>query len=170
MGNEFFTELLGSKHNKSSFTCGKYLLDNYLQKQAGQDLKRKLAVCYVLNEHSIDRIKGYYTLSNSSIHADWIPSELRKKLPPSYNAIPTTLIGRLAIDSDFQGKGLGKLLLVDALKRCFELSVLLGSFAVIVDPIDLEAELFYKKYGFIKLPDSGKMFLPMRTIEQLFEQ
>jgi len=58
--------------------------------------------------------------------------------------------------------------LVDALKRCFELSVLLGSFAVIVDPLDLEAELFYKKYGFIKLPDSGKMFLPMRTIEQLF--
>ncbi len=168
MGIEFLTELLDSKHNKSSFTSGKYLLDNYLQKQVSQDVKRKLAVCFVIAEESSNRVKGYYTLSNSTIPAQWIPLDIRKKLPSAYNAIPTTLIGRLAIDSDFQGKGLGKLLLVDALRRCYELSFQLGSFAVIVNPLGLEAIRFYQKYGFIELPDSGKMFLSMRTISPLF--
>jgi hypothetical protein len=60
-------------------------------------------------------------------------------------------------------------LLIDALKRSYEISKTIGSFAVVVDPIDQDAEDFYVKYGFIKLPDSGKMFLPMKTINQLFE-
>jgi len=55
------------------------------------------------------------------------------------------------------------------LKRSYEISKTIGSFAVIVDPIDQDAENFYEKYGFIKLPDSGKMFLPMKTISQLFK-
>ena len=79
------------------------------------------------------------------------------------------MLGRLAIDKNFQGKGIGKILLIDALKRCFGASDSIGAFAVIVDPLDKEAERFYKKYGFIKLPDSGKMFLPMKTIRELFE-
>jgi len=78
-------------------------------------------------------------------------------------------LGRLAIDKDFQGKGIGRILLIDALKRCFDTSVSIGAFAVIVDPLDNEAEMFYEKYGFVKLPDSGKMFLPMKTIKELFE-
>jgi hypothetical protein len=55
------------------------------------------------------------------------------------------------------------------LKRCHDTSKSVGTFAVVVDPLDKEAEKFYKKYGFISLPDSGKMFLPMKTIEELFE-
>ena len=61
------------------------------------------------------------------------------------------------------------MILIDAINRSFELSKTIGSFAVVVDPIDKDAERFYDKYGFIKLPDSGKMFLPMRTIRQLFQ-
>ena len=60
-------------------------------------------------------------------------------------------------------------LLVDALKRSYEISKSIGSFAVIVDPLDENAVQFYKKYGFILLPDSGKMFLPMQTIKAAFE-
>jgi len=74
----------------------------------------------------------------------------------------------LAVDKIYQGQGIGKILLVDALKRSYELSKQIGSFAVIVDPLDKDAELFYLKYGFIKLPDSGKMFLTMKIIDQLF--
>jgi GNAT superfamily N-acetyltransferase len=163
------SEPLNSKHKKSDFSCGKEMLDNYLHKQANQDIKRKLSVCFVIKEVETDLIKGYYTLSNNSIPLELVPNEIRKKLPRSYEAIPTTLLGRLAIDNKFQGQGIGKLMLVDALKRSYELSKTIGSFAVVVDPIDKDAERFYDKYGFIKLPDSGKMFLPMKTIGQLFE-
>lgn len=163
------SEPLNSRHRKSDFSCGKELLDTYLHKQANQDIKRKLAACFVVADPETNLIKGYYTLSNNSIPLEIVPGEIRKKLPGSYEAIPTTLLGRLAIDHTFQGQGIGKLILVDALKRSYELSKTIGSFAVVVDPIDQEAENFYQKYGFIKLPDSGKMFLPMKTIGQLFE-
>jgi GNAT superfamily N-acetyltransferase len=145
------------------------LLDNYIRQQAKQDVKRKLSACFVLVDNDTKRISGYYTLSSNSIASDLIPDSFRKNLPNSYSSLPTILIGRLAIDTEFQGKGIGRLLLIDSLKRCFDASDSIGAFAVIVDPLDSEAERFYDKYGFIKLPDSGKMFLPMKTISQLFE-
>lgn len=163
------TENLNSAHRKKEFSCGKDMLDNYLHKQANQDIKRKLSACFVLNDKETDLLKGYYTLANNSISQELIPSQFQKKLPNSYKSIPTTLLGRLAIDNRFQKQGIGKLLLIDALKRSYEISKSIGSFAVIVDPIDKNAESFYNKYGFIKLPDSGKMFLPMNTIKELFE-
>jgi GNAT superfamily N-acetyltransferase len=163
------SEPLNSTHKKSDFSCGKEMLDVYIHKQANQDIKRKLSTCFVINEKETNLIKGYYTLSNNSIPLELVPNQIRKKLPRSYQSIPTTLLGRLAIDDKFQGQGIGKLILVDALKRSCEISKTIGSFAVIVDPIDQDAENFYEKYGFIKLPDSGKMFLPMKTIGQLFK-
>lgn len=163
------SEPLNSTHKKSDFSCGKEMLDTYIQKQANQDIKRKLSACFVINETETNLIKGYYTLSNNSIPSEFIPDQIRKKLPRAYESIPTTLLGRLAIDNRFQGQGIGKLILIDALKRSYEISKTIGSFAVVVDPIDQDAENFYNKYGFIKLPDSGKMFLPMKTISQLFE-
>ncbi len=163
------SEPLNSAHKKSEFSCGKEMLDNYIHKQAKQDVKRKLSACFVINDKSTNLIKGYYTLSNNSISQEFIPAEIQKKLPKSYETIPTTLLGRLAIDLRFQGQGVGKLLLMDALRRSYNISKTIGSFAVVVDPMDQNAENFYHKYGFIKLPDSGKMFLPMKTIKQLFE-
>lgn len=161
-------ELLGKKYLREGFDCGKELLNNYLKTQAGQDIKRKLSACFVLSENGTD-IQGYYTLSNNSIPLNSFPEQIQKKLPKSYKAIPTTLLGRLAIDKKFQGQGIGKILLIDALKRSYELSREIGSFAVVVDPIDKEAEAFYKKYDFIKLPDSGKMFIAIKTLEELFK-
>ena len=165
-----FTEFLHSSHNRRDFNCGKTSLDHYLQYQANQDIKRKLSACFVLIEMETKMIKGYYTLSNNSIPLDIVPERIKKKLPKSYLSIPTTLLGRLAVDKRFQGKGTGKLLLFDALRRSYEIADFIGSFAVIVDPMDKEAEDFYTRYGFIKLPESGKMFLPMNTIKQLFEE
>ncbi len=163
------TENLNSGHRKNEFSCGKEMLDNYLYRQAKQDIKRKLSACFVINDQETNLLKGYYTLANNSIPQETIPKQVQKKLPKSYSSIPTTLLGRLAIDNRFQGKGIGKLLLIDALKRSYEISKSIGSFAVVVDPLDEDAENFYGKYGFIKLPDSGKMFLPMNTIKELFE-
>jgi len=166
---EQLTEILNPKHRKKEFSCGKDILDKYLHQQANQDIKRKLSVCFVLTDSKTETVKGYYTLSNNSIPQDIIPTKLRKKLSKSYSLIPVTLLGRLATDKKIQKKGIGKILLIDALKRCCETSKSIGSFAVIVDPLDNDAESFYGKYGFIKLPDSGKMFLTMMTIKSLFE-
>jgi GNAT superfamily N-acetyltransferase len=158
-----------SKHDRPNFSCGKISLDNYFQKQASQDIKRKLSACFVLVDKNTDEISGYYTLSSNSIPNSQIPESFKRRLPPSYMFIPTILLGRLAISSKYQGKGFGRILLVDALKRSFDTSDSIGAFAVVVDPLDDEAERFYDKYGFIKLPDSGKMFLPLKTVKTLFE-
>lgn len=163
------TESLNPSHRKSEFICGKEMLDNYLQKQANQDMKRKLSACFVITEKDSKVIKGYYTLASNSIPLESIPENIKKKLPNSYKNIPTILLGRLAIDNQFQGQGIGKLVLIDALKRSYETSKSISSFAVVVDPLDHHAEKFYNKYGFIKLPDSGKMFLAMNTTKILFE-
>ena len=167
--NRTMIELLTQKHNRKYFDCEKELLNNYIKNQAGQDIKRKLSACFVLAEQETNCIKGYYTLSNSSIPLSCFPEKIRRKLPQSYKSIPTTLLGRLAIDKSFKGKGLGKILLIDALRRGYEISKEIGSFAVVVDPIDREAELFYKKYDFIKFPDSEKMFIAIRTLKELFD-
>lgn len=160
--------LLDKKHKRDEFDCGNEQLNNYLKYQAGQDMKRKLSACFVLAESSNNQILGYYTLSNNSIPLSSFSDDIQKKLPKSYKSIPSTLLGRLAIDNKHQGRGIGKILLVDALKRSHDLSKEIGSFAVIVDPIDQEAEAFYKKYDFITLPDSGKMFIAIKTLNQLF--
>ncbi len=161
------TVVLNSLHKRENFNCGKPLLDNYLHKQAKQDVKRKLSSCFVLADDS-KQVKGYYTLSSASIQRKLLPEVLIKKLPPSYQDLPATLLGRLAIDLSVKGKGLGELLLMDALNRCYDSSLRIGSMAVIVDPLDEDAVNFYKNYGFILLPDSGKMFIAMETLSGLF--
>ncbi len=161
-------ELLDKKHNRSAFDCGNEVLNHYLKYQARQDMKRKLLACFVLPANNQNLIQGYYTLSNNSIPLSSFPDWIRKKLPVSYVSIPTTLLGRLAIDKAHQGIGLGKILLIDALKRSYELSASMGSYAVFVDPIDGDAERFYEKYDFIRLPGSGKMFIPIKTLKLLF--
>lgn len=168
--NRTMIELLDKKHNRKDFDCGKDLLDNYLKNQAGQDIKRKLSACFVLAEKETNCIQGYYTLSNNSIPLSSFPEQIKRKLPQSYKSIPTTLLGRLAIENDCKGKGLGKILLIDALRRSYEISKEICSFAVVVDPIDREAELFYENYDFIKLPDSEKMFIAIRTLKELFDK
>ncbi len=162
-------ELLDKKHNREDFGCGKELLNNYLKNQAGQDVKRKLSACFVLMENETKFIQGYYTLSNNSIPLSSFSEEIQKKLPKSYTSIPTTLLGKLAIDKKYQGQGIGMILLIDALKRTYEISKEIGSFGIVVDPIDDEAKSFYQKYDFIELPDSKKMFIATKTLKELFD-
>jgi GNAT superfamily N-acetyltransferase len=162
-------ELLNKKHNLKNFDCGKELLNSYLKNQAGQDVKRKLSACFVLNDVETNIVKGYYTLSNNSIPLVNFSELIQKRLPKSYISIPATLLGRLAIDLKYQGIGIGRILLIDALNRSYGISKEIGSFGVIADPIDKDAERFYEKYGFIKLPDSRKMFIATQTLKELFE-
>jgi len=160
--------ILDKHHNRNEFDCGKELLNRYIKQQASQDIRKKLSVCFVLVDKS-KNVKGYYTLSNSSIPQADILEKFSKKLPNSYVNIPVTLLGRLAIDKSVARQGFGEYLLMDALKESYLVSKKsIGSIAVIVDPIDDEAISFYRSYDFILLPNSGKMFLLMNTISKLF--
>ena len=108
----YITTLLSTKHSKEIFTCGKDILDNYLRLQAKQDVKRKLTACFILPENEVT-VKGYYTLSNTSVNRDFLPESIIKKLPPSYKHLPATLLGRLAVDVNYKGQGLGSNLLME---------------------------------------------------------
>lgn len=157
---------LEKKYDKSKFTCVYELLDNYIRRQAKQDVNRDLSACFVLIDEN-DIVKGYYTLSANSIKRVEFSEDLVKKLPPSYSELPTILLGRLAIDESIKGNGYGEKILLDALNRSLVISESMGSIAVVVDPIDEKAQNFYSQYGFILLPTSGKMFLPMKTIKEM---
>lgn len=160
------TEVLQSHHRRDHFSCGNKVLDTYLHQQARQDMKKKVAVCFV-HFTPDNTIIGYYTLSNGSIPRSEIPTTLQNKLP-RYDQLPVTLLGRLAIDQSHQRKNLGTLLLMDALKRSCEAAAEIGSYAVFVDPIDEAASRYYERFGFMLLPDSRKLFLPMISVESVF--
>lgn len=157
---------LEKAHQKSNFSCGHDLLDNYIRKQATQDIKRGLSVCYALAA-SDNVIMAYYTLSAIAIQCDEFPEAIASKMPPSYKQLPGILLGRLAVDKNFQKQGLGEILLMDAFKKCLDSSERIGSFALVVDPIDQAAANFYQRYGFIRL-STGRMFLPIKTIAASF--
>ncbi len=158
--------LLEKTHNRKSFACEEQLLTDYIKKQVTQDIKKKLAVCFVATDKD-QNVIGYYTLTSESLGRELIPENYIKKIPKNYNA-PVILLGRLARDIKLKGTGLGEHLLIDALFRAYTLSEeSIGAMAVIVDPISEFALRFYKKYGFEQLPDSEKLFLPMHVIKQL---
>jgi predicted GNAT family N-acyltransferase len=165
-------EPLTAKHDKlrAAFSCGSEPLDRYLKQQAGQDAKKRAAVPYVLVSDD-DRILGYYTLSSDNIRADDLPPNLIKQLKlPRYPVMGATLVGRLARDLSFRGKGIGELLLMDALKVSLTMSRKIASVAVIVDAKDENAHRFYSYFGFLAFVDTAKrLFLPMQTVERLFE-
>lgn len=158
-------EILDKKHVRSDFECGHPLLDNYIKTQASQDVKRDISVCYVMSEDSGKVVAGYYTLSSHSVPLESLPEDLQNKLPKSYKDIPTALLGRLAVSKSYQGQQIGKVLLLDALNRCADLAESIGTLAVIVDPIDEKAVSFYEAFGFVNLPDSARMFIPIKTIK-----
>jgi len=160
--------LLNNTHNRKYFDCGIPALNDYLKIQAGQDMRRKLSACFVIAQTENSDVLGYYTLSNCSIPPTHFPESVRKKFPPNYLSIPVTLLGRLAVSENQKGKGLGKILLMDALRRSYEASLEIGSLAVVVDPINQEAMEFYRKYDFTLLPDSGKMMIGMKILGELF--
>ena len=160
-------EPLGPHHDRAAFSSGVSALDRYLRQQASQDLARRAAAVFVLTEPSAPAVRGYYTLSAASILLAELPEAIAKRLP-KYPHVPVTLLGRLAVDAEAQGRGYGELLLMDALRKSLSASRTVASTAVVVDAKDAAARRFYERYQFILLPESGRrLFLPMRVIAAL---
>jgi GNAT superfamily N-acetyltransferase len=165
---DFRIEALGRQHDRKGFSCGVEPLDRYLEEQAGQDAKKRVAAPFVLCEGASNAVLGYYTLSALSIDVGAWPENVARKLP-RYPVVPAPLLGRLAVDNSQRGKGIGEYLLMNALHRALVTSREVASIAVIVDAKDEGAVAFYRRYEFISFADqANRLFLPMRTIRQLF--
>ena len=161
-------EPLGTRHDRSTFSCGVEPLDRYLREQARQDARKRVAAPFVLCEGTSHAVLGYYTLSALNVDVGAWPEEVAKKLP-KYPLVPTTLLGRVAIDLRLRGTGAGEYLLMDALRRAFEVSRAVASVAVVVDAKDERAVSFYRRYGFVGFADQPRrLFLPMAVIEKPF--
>lgn len=151
---------LDAAHDRVPFASGSEPLDRYLREQVTQDVRRRVAACFVaLADES--RIAGYYTLASASLLLADLPATTAKKLP-RYPTVPTVRMGRLAVDQAFKGQGLGGALLADALDRAARSEI--AAYALMVDAKDEAAAVFYRHHGFIALPDSPlAMFLPLET-------
>lgn len=160
---QLLIEPLNSEHNRSGFECGVDSLDNYIKKQAKQDIKRRISRVFIATEpENQQEIIAYYTLSSLSIELNKLPVKLQKKLPRV--SIPAALIGRLAVSKKAQGCGVGKMLLVDAIKRTLAVSHEIAIYAMVVDALNEEAKGFYKQLGFSGLSSKGRLFLPLKVI------
>lgn len=160
-------ELLNAQHNRADFRCGIEALDRYLQEQASQDMRRYVATPFVLHDVDANRIGGYYTLAATSIQVEDLPEALRARLP-RYPLVPATLLGRLAVDENYQGQRLGAFLLVDALRRCLMSEI--AAMAVVVDAKDEQARAFYQHHGFTLFPNQlRRLYLPMAIIKRQFQ-
>jgi ribosomal protein S18 acetylase RimI-like enzyme len=158
-------EKLTSQHDRSAFDCGNTPLNNFLMKLATQYRKKNLGQTYVAVSPE-NRVIGYYTISTSRVDFQNITDDLRQRFPQI--PVPTVLLGRLAVDNAYKDQGLGKTLLVKALRQAAAFSDSIGIAAVEVDAIDDEARGFYLKYGFTSLKDDQRhLYLPIQTVKQL---
>ncbi len=151
---------LTSEHDVSGFDCGEPVLDDWLRHRALKNesrFSRTYVVCLG------DQVAGYYCISASSVERAAAPSKVRRNAP---DAVPVSIIGRLAVSRDYAGKGLGADMLSDALRRIAVASQSIGIAAVLVHAKDDGAKRFYLRCAeFIEYPnDSRILFLPIETV------
>ena len=157
----FRIEAITAGHDRTAFDCGHPFLNAYLAQFARQNDRKGLARAYVLvPEPEGNPVLGYYTLTSGAVAFDNIPVALRQGLPKY--PIPVARIGELAVDSRQRGQGFGSDLLLDAVSRIAQASEQVAVWAIVVDPIDQSAVLFYLHHGFQALPDSDALILTMR--------
>jgi ribosomal protein S18 acetylase RimI-like enzyme len=160
-GAPFRLAPLDAAHDRAAFNSDSEPLNRYLREQVTQDVRRRVAACFVALADG-QRIAGYYTLASASLLLADLPASTSKKLP-RYPTVPAVRMGRLAIDQAFKGQGLGGALLADALDRAARSEI--AAYALMVDAKDESAADFYRHHGFIALPDSPRtLFLPLATV------
>jgi GNAT superfamily N-acetyltransferase len=166
---DFRLEALAKHHDRATFSCGVQSLDHYLKTQASQDMRRKAnAVFVMVGAQAPTRIVGYFTLCAYTLSQGEVPEAARRHIP-RYPLVSATPIGRLAVDKNDQGRGVGAVLLARALRMAYENTSIVGSSMIVVDAMDERAAGFYEAHGFIRLVDSMRLILPMQTAANLIE-
>jgi GNAT superfamily N-acetyltransferase len=145
-------------HDREPFDCGREELNLWLRRIARQHQDKGLSRTYVaVDEAAPARILGYYALTLTEIDATDLPAEARKRFP---RRIPGVRLGRLAVERGIQGKGIGSLLLVDAIERARRVRCEAGSVGLFVDAIDAAGAVFYLKHGFSASPGNPLLLFP----------
>ncbi len=165
-----FIELDKSVHDRGSFDCENPQLNDFLRLYAARHRSAGISLTMVLPERDNDTaICAFYTLSHTEIERETLPKAISKKLP--FYPVPVLLLAQLAVHKLAQGRGLGKVTLIQALKHCAGINAHLPSFAVIVDAINDDAKSFYEQYGFEVLDKHNgqtRLYLPMKVVTDLF--
>jgi len=169
-----FIDLDKAVHDRDSFSCGEHELDSFLKTQAAKHMKVGISKTLVLPAITLlpnDKypICSFYTIAPSSIKRASLPTKLAKKLP--HYPVPVFLLAQLAVHNECHGQGLEKITLIKALEYLWDINTRMNAFAIIVDCLNKDVELFYAKYGFEILCDhngKNRMFIPMKTIARLF--
>ncbi|MGB0087666.1 MAG: GNAT family N-acetyltransferase [Rhodomicrobiaceae bacterium] len=162
----YIIEPLGKQHDRAAFSCGVEPLDRYFKLQAGQESRRHIANCFVAVDRTDNSIAGFYTLSATSVTFDGLPEGLRKKLP-RYPDVPAALVGRLARNLRHRGQGVGRRLIVDAMRRT--LAADLAATLLVVDAKDDAALRFYREIGFLDIgPGRSRLYMPVAEIGESF--
>jgi len=158
-----FESLDTKQHNRKAFDCGVKALNQYLQHIANQDQKRGLTRVYVLAEQQT--IIGYYSICAHSVPTDQLPEQ--KKLG-TYQEAPFLLLGRLAVDIRYQGKGYGDALIFHAFNITKDTADKIGALGMVVDAKDEKSARFYEKFGFKLLSTSkNRLVLPFSAMNKL---
>ena len=142
-------EALNDRHDLSQFNCGKPSLDNWLRDKALSSQQKGFTAVIVVHEER--QVVGYYGLAPTAVVPTILPRAIHTGQPP--NPVPCLLLGQLATDERWTGQGIGIGLLKHALERCVAAAALIGGRALVVNAIDDEAALFWRKRGFIPSRD-----------------
>lgn len=165
MTASFSIRPLAPEHDRLAFSCGVDALDRYLQTQAGQDVRRHVANCFVAAPADTTIVAGYYTLAATSIPVIDLPEDVTRRMP-RYPVLPAALIGRLAVDRQYRKHSLGAVLLFDAIQRAARAEP--AVFAIIVDAKDEDAAAFYRHFGFASFTGRPlRLFLTVATALKL---
>ena len=151
-------------HTSMPFTCGVRRIHDYFA-HGSLIQKERLARLFIALDQATRRTAlGFYALHNMDVEADVVPPPLGAKLRRN-SQVGAVYIALLAVASDYQGKGLGSLLLANALKRIKRLGDDSGIWAVVLDALNDRAQEFYERHGFVPLiPSQRRLFLPLDTI------
>ncbi|MBK1701990.1 GNAT family N-acetyltransferase [Thiococcus pfennigii] len=157
---------LDGEVDRSAFRCGQAPLDDYIRCYAAQDVRRAIARVFVATPTGEpNRVAGFFSLSDGAVGCDDLPPELARRLPRY--PVPVALLGRLAVDQAFQGRGLGSILLADACRKVAHASAVLAVAALVVDAKDSAAADFYRHFGFVPLPgEPGRLLLPWKVLQR----
>jgi GNAT superfamily N-acetyltransferase len=157
------------KHHRLAFTCGKEPLDRFIHEYAHQAVAKGLSKTYVaVDEDDQTAILGYYTVTTCRIEAGELTQTIAKKLKLPKHELPASLVARLAVSESVKGRGVGALLLMDAMARCARVADEVGGVAIVVDAMDEAVTRFYERVGFSRFePQSLKMFIPMATVREM---
>lgn len=146
---------LDARHRVEEFDCGKPALTDWLLRHARQAQSSGSARTFVACDG--DRVAGYYSLTVGQIDTLDAPERVRRGM--GQYPIPLVILARLAVDLDYQGRGLGFSLLQDAIHRAIAVAEHAGIRAMLTHPLDAEAEAFYRRFGFEPTPENEQQLI-----------